>query len=95
MARAVAVAARVDRLALFEALVRGREFTLAVLDDRPLPLLEIVAPEPIFSYEAKYASSLTEYRLDFELGARREPRSRASGWPRRGRWAPRGWRAST
>jgi D-alanine-D-alanine ligase len=52
---------------ILERLVRGREFTVAVLDDRPLPAIEIVTPEPVFSYDAKYASSLTEYRLEFAL----------------------------
>ena len=33
---------------------RGAEFTVAVLDRRPLPLLEIVAAIPIFSFDAKY-----------------------------------------
>ena len=36
-----------------------------MLDDRPLPLIEIVSPEPVFSYDAKYNSSLTEYKFDF------------------------------
>jgi D-alanine-D-alanine ligase len=52
---------------LAEPLVRGREFTVAMLDDRPLPLVEIVSPERVFSYDAKYHSSLTEYRFEFEL----------------------------
>lgn len=50
-----------------EPLIVGREFTVAMLDDRPLPLIEIVSPEPVFSYDAKYNSSLTEYKFDFAL----------------------------
>ncbi len=50
-----------------EPFVAGREFTVAMLDDRPLPVIEIVSPECVFSYDAKYHSSLTEYRLDFDL----------------------------
>lgn len=52
---------------LAEPLVCGREFTVALLDDAPLPTIEIVTPERIFSYDAKYHSSLTEYRFDFQL----------------------------
>ncbi len=52
---------------LAESLVAGREFTVALLDERPLPTIEIVTPERIFSYDAKYHSSLTEYRFDFNL----------------------------
>lgn len=54
---------------LAEPFVHGREFTVAVLDDRPLPLIEIVTPEQVFSYDAKYHSSLTEYRFDFQLSS--------------------------
>jgi D-alanine-D-alanine ligase len=54
---------------LAEPFVQGREFTVAMLDDRPLPLIEIVTPEQVFSYDAKYHSSLTEYRFDFQLSS--------------------------
>jgi len=56
---------------LIERFVEGREFTVAMIDDRPLPLVEIVTPERLFSYEAKYHSSLTECRFDFPLARNR------------------------
>ena len=55
-----------DPYVVMERLVRGREFTVAVLDRRPLPLLEIVTAESVFSFDAKYSSPTTEYR--FETG---------------------------
>lgn len=54
-------------LCLAEPLLCGREFTVAVLGDLVLPLIEVVTPERIFSYGAKYQSTLTEYRFDFDL----------------------------
>ena len=65
--RSVAEALSRDDACLAEPLIRGREFTVAVLNDRALPIIEIVTPERVFSYDAKYHSSLTEYRFDFEL----------------------------
>jgi D-alanine-D-alanine ligase len=64
---AVDTAGAYDGLVLAEPQVRGREFTVAVLGERTLPILEIIAPERVFSYDAKYASTLTETRFDFEL----------------------------
>ena len=64
---ALAKSRRFGGSVLAETLVIGREFTVAMLDDRPLPLIEIVSPEPVFSYDAKYNSSLTEYKFDFAL----------------------------
>jgi D-alanine--D-alanine ligase len=55
-----------DPFAIAERFVRGREFTVALLDRRPLPLLEIVSHEKLFSFDAKYSSPTTEYR--FETG---------------------------
>ena len=69
LAGAVSQALKLDTVAVAEPLIRGREFTVAVLDDRALPLVEIVTPERFFSYDAKYRSSLTEYRIDFDLPA--------------------------
>jgi D-alanine-D-alanine ligase len=65
--RALALARTFGGPCLAERLVAGREFTVAVLDDVPLPTIEIVSPERVFSYDAKYHSSLTEYQFDFQL----------------------------
>jgi D-alanine-D-alanine ligase len=59
-----------DGLAIAEPQVIGREFTVAVLGERTLPIIEVVSPEPTFSYHAKYASEQTQYRFDFELSTR-------------------------
>jgi D-alanine-D-alanine ligase len=67
--RALAEARTFGGAVLAERLVRGREFTVALIDERPLPIVEIVTPERFFTYDAKYHSSLTEYRLDFALAA--------------------------
>jgi D-alanine-D-alanine ligase len=67
LAQALAEARTFGGGCLAEPFIRGREFTVAMLDDRPLPLIEIVTPEQVFSYDAKYHSSLTEYRFDFHL----------------------------
>lgn len=67
LAAALGEARRHDANCIAEPLIVGREFTVAVLGDRALPLIEVVSPERFFSYTAKYQSSLTEYRFDFEL----------------------------
>jgi D-alanine-D-alanine ligase len=64
---AVRAALRLDALVVAESMIKGREFTVATIGERALPLVEITTPEPVFSYDAKYKSALTEYRLDFEL----------------------------
>ena len=61
-----------DPFAIVERLIVGREFTVAVLDRRPLPLLEIVAATPIFSFDAKYTSAQTEHRFETGLPASAE-----------------------
>jgi D-alanine-D-alanine ligase len=70
LAGSIAAASKFDAMVLAESLVRGREFTIAVLGDRALPMLEIVSPDRVFTYEAKYQSSLTEYKFDFELATK-------------------------
>ncbi|MEX2114483.1 MAG: D-alanine--D-alanine ligase [Pirellulales bacterium] len=64
---AVDTAGAYDGMVLAEPQVVGREFTIAVLGERTLPILEIVSPERVFSYDAKYVSSQTQYCFDFEL----------------------------
>jgi D-alanine-D-alanine ligase len=65
--RRVAEARQFDSRVLVEKWIDGREFTVALVGRRPLPLMEIVTPRGLFDYEAKYESALTEYRFDHGL----------------------------
>ncbi len=43
-----------DDLVLFEAYVTGREFTVGILGEEPLPVGEIIPEHELFDYECKY-----------------------------------------
>ena len=45
----------------------GREFTVGVLGEQALPVIEIVTPSGIFDFESKYESAQTQYLLDIDL----------------------------
>jgi D-alanine-D-alanine ligase len=50
-----------------EAYIRGRELTVGILDDAPLPLIEIVPAVDFYDYDAKYEREDTQYIIDPEL----------------------------
>ena len=49
-----------DRI-LVEEYISGREVTVGILDDYPLPVIEIVPKKRFFDFEAKYQKGLTDY----------------------------------
>jgi D-alanine-D-alanine ligase len=61
LAQAYAAAAAHDPLVLVEELVEGTELTAAVLGERALPLVRIVAPQGNYDYENKYFTDDTKY----------------------------------
>jgi D-alanine-D-alanine ligase len=66
----LAIARQLDASVLVERFIEGREFTIAILGHKALPLVEIVHPSrELFDYEAKYLTSTTECRLDTNLPA--------------------------
>jgi D-alanine-D-alanine ligase len=67
--RCVQMASEFDSGLIAEPLVAGREFTVSLLGREPLPMIEIVSPQPVFTYDAKYSSATTEYRFEFALPA--------------------------
>ena len=46
---------------LVEEYIRGREFTVAVLDGRALPVIEIRAPEGSYDFHNKYYTDVVSY----------------------------------
>jgi len=69
LAPAFVEAARFDERVLVEQVVGEREFTVGILDDRPLPVIELITSETHFNYKAKYCQGYTEYVFDFKLPA--------------------------
>lgn len=52
---------------LVEEYIAGRELTVGVLGDRPLPIVEIVAAGGFYDYRAKYRSGTTKYLVPAKL----------------------------
>lgn len=50
-----------------ELFLPGREFTVAILDEQALPVVEIIAPDGFFDFQSKYQSADTQYLLDIDL----------------------------
>lgn len=52
---------------IVEKFIKGREMTVGILDDQPLPPIEIITDEPFFNYQAKYKSPTTQYIVPAEV----------------------------
>lgn len=58
------LATRTGRTALMEKFVEGREMTVGILDDRPLPVIEMRNQRDCFDYAAKYQDGATTFIID-------------------------------
>ena len=61
LAQALANAFQFDDEVLVEQWVTGREFTVAMLGEDALPVIEMKTPRGFYDYEAKYQVNSTEY----------------------------------
>lgn len=52
---------------LIEAFIKGKEVTVAVLDELPLPIIEIAPKSGFYDYRSKYTKGETEYILPARL----------------------------
>lgn len=66
---AIRLALETDDTAVVQQYIRGRELTVAILDGKPLPIIEIVTTKRFFDYEAKYQNGFTEYIVPARLSA--------------------------
>jgi D-alanine-D-alanine ligase len=55
-----------DRI-LIEEFVNGRELTVGILEDKALPVIEIIPRKGLFDYEAKYQAGMTEYVVPAQI----------------------------
>lgn len=52
---------------LVEEYIQGHEVTVGILDETPLPVIEIVPKEAFYDYKAKYTQGMTEYIVPARL----------------------------
>jgi D-alanine-D-alanine ligase len=72
LARAYELAAQYNCQVFAEAWITGKEYTAAVLNDQPLPLIRLETPHAFYDFDAKYRANTTRYHCPCGLDAEAE-----------------------
>lgn len=59
--KAIELAFSYDERVIIEEYVRGREITVGIVDNSPLPIVEVVPKKYFYDFDAKYKPGLTDY----------------------------------
>lgn len=65
--KAIILASHFDNKIIIEEYIKGRELTVGILENKPLPVIEIISKDKFFDYKAKYQSDRTDYITSLEL----------------------------
>jgi len=76
---ALETAGRFDAQLIVEQWIAGRELTVGVIGDEPLPIVEIRPRHSFFDYEAKYTTGMTDYIVPAPLPPDASQAVRAAG----------------
>ncbi|MDD5440290.1 MAG: D-alanine--D-alanine ligase [Candidatus Omnitrophica bacterium] len=79
LGRAVTHAFTFGREVLVEKFIEGRELTVGILDDKALPVVEIVAKNMVYDYGAKYVDTETRYIVPAVLSGKEGRQAQALG----------------
>ena len=74
---AYALAANYAPDVIAERFIEGPEYTASILEDAPLPLIRIEAPEGKYDYQNKYFTDVTKYHCPSGLPAKKEEELKA------------------
>ena len=69
---AIGSALKMDEQVLLEHWVEGSEYTVAILDGKPLPIIGLKTDHVFYDYQAKYESNNTQYLLPSGLSEEEE-----------------------
>ncbi|MCH7498317.1 MAG: D-alanine--D-alanine ligase [Candidatus Marinimicrobia bacterium] len=67
LAPALSLAHEFDQQVLVEAYIPGRELTVTILDQRPLPIVEIEPEHQLYDYDCKYTAGMSAYTVPAQL----------------------------
>lgn len=69
-----------DQWVLLESYIRGREFTVGILDEKALPVIEIRPKNEFFDFEAKYRTGMSEYIVPADIEGRQAAKIQQAGF---------------
>lgn len=67
ISKALNSAFRFDKRIIIEEYIKGRELTVGILEEKAMPVIEIVPKRDFFDYQAKYSKGLTDYIVPAKL----------------------------
>ncbi|MDD2680382.1 MAG: D-alanine--D-alanine ligase [Candidatus Omnitrophica bacterium] len=67
---AIELAFKFDKRIIIEEYIKGRELTVGILEEKAMPVIEIVPKHTFFDYQAKYQQGLTRYIVPAGLASR-------------------------
>jgi D-alanine-D-alanine ligase len=65
--KAINLAFHYSRKILVEKYIKGREITVPIFDDKPLPIIEIISKTDFYDYKAKYVKGFSKHILPADL----------------------------
>lgn len=65
--KAIDLAFRFDTRVIIEEYIKGRELTIGILEEKAMPVIEIIPKHAFFDYQAKYKKGLTDYKVPAKL----------------------------
>jgi D-alanine-D-alanine ligase len=77
--KALAESMRYDSQVLMEEKIAGREGTVGILDDKPLPLVEVRPKAGVYDYQTKYSAGATDYFCPAEFDEATTTRIQSAG----------------
>jgi D-alanine-D-alanine ligase len=77
--KALTESMRFDSQVLMEERIAGRECTVGILEDKPLPLVEVRPKTGIYDYKTKYSEGTTEYFCPADFDKATTARIQAAG----------------
>ncbi len=64
---AISLAVEFGKETLIEEYIPGREITVGILGNKPLPVVEIIPGHELYDYECKYTEGMSEYNIPADL----------------------------
>ena len=77
--RAINCGFNYDNTIIIEKYIKGKEITVGILEDKPLPVIEIVSKKSFFDFQAKYEKGKSDYIVPAKLPQRHYKRAQQLG----------------